>query len=79
MTLQEHIEYLKLAFRTVGLGFDNEQVETIILTTKTFSRKKARFTLMDAANIRAEINSKYKTEKDTELFEDLESLTEENV
>lgn len=76
MTPQEHIEYLKLAFRTVGLGFDNEQVEIIILTTKAFNRKKARFTLMDAARIRAEINLKYCQVKEPELFEDLDNLVE---
>jgi hypothetical protein len=59
MTLQEHIDYLQMAFRTVGLGFTSEQVETIMLTTKSFNRKKAKFTIMDAAIIRAAMNAKY--------------------
>jgi len=77
MTLQDHIDYLKLAFQTVGLGFNNEQVETIILTTKDFSRKKAKFTIMDAAIIRAHINSKYPPVLvDKVEFDELEEMTE---
>lgn len=76
MTPQQHIECLKMAFQTVGLGFSDEQVETIILTTQAVNKKKYRFTLMDAAKIRATIDTKYPPNKEPELFTDLKSLTE---
>ena len=74
MTPQEHIDYLRLAFQTVGLGFNKEQIETIILTTKAFNRKKARFSIMDAAKIRAEINTKYPPVAEPAWFDELEQM-----
>ena len=77
MTLQDHIDYLGLAFRCVGMGFTNEHIETIILTTNAFKRKKAKFSIMDAAIIRAHIVAKYPPVLVDKLeFDELEELAE---
>ena len=78
MTPHEHSTYLKLAFQAVGLGFNNEQIETIIMTTKAVNKKKGNFTLMDAAKIRAEINTKFPPIKEPELFDELEEILNES-
>jgi len=75
MTLQDHIDYLGMAFRCVGMGFTNEHIETIILTTTAFKRKKAKFSVMDAAIIRAAILTKYPPALvDKVEFDELEEL-----
>ena len=65
----EYSTYLKLAFQCVGYSFTDELVETIIMTTKAVTKKKGKFTLMDAAKIRAEINTKFPPVKEPELFD----------
>ena len=77
MTHQEHQTYLKLAFQTVGYSFTDELIETIILTTQAVNKKKGKFTLMDAAIIRAAINAKYHPVLiDKAEFEELERMEE---
>lgn len=78
MTPQEHITYLKLAFQSVGLGFTDELIEKIILTTQAVNKKKGRFSLMDAAKIQAYIHSKYPPVPEVDLFDDLDSLCQED-
>lgn len=77
MTPIEHATLLKLAFQAVGLCFNNEQIETIILTTQAVNEKKGRFTLMDAAKIQAEINTKFPPVKEPELFDELDEILKE--
>lgn len=77
MSPREHATYLNLAFRTVGLGFSDEQIEIIILTTKAVNKKKGRFNLMDAAKIRAEINTKYPPVVEPEILDELEQIEKE--
>ena len=69
--------YLKLAFQSVGYSFNDEQIETIILTTKSVDKKKGKFTLMDSAKIQADINAKYHSEP--ELFDELDELIKEQL
>lgn len=74
MTAEQNATYLKMAFQCVGLAFNEKQIETIILTTQAVRNKKCRFSLMDAANILAKINTKYPPVKEPELFEELERI-----
>lgn len=76
MTPKEHETYLKLAFQSVGYSFNDELIETIILTTRAVGKMKGKFTLMDAANIRAQMNAKYHPIKEPELFDDLDQIEE---
>lgn len=77
MTREQNALYLKMAFQCVGLAFTEKQIETIILTTDKVRNKKCRFSLMDAARILAEINTKYPPVKEPELFEELEQIEKE--
>ena len=70
---QDKLELLKLAFQCVGLGFTNEQVELISLTSESVKKKKGNFNLRDAAIIQAEVYKKYHSEKETE-FDELEQI-----
>ncbi len=73
MNQQDKLELLKLAFRCVGLGFTDEQVELISLTSESMHKKKGNFNLRDAAIIQAELYKKYHSENETE-FDELEQI-----
>jgi len=66
MNATEHRTYLKLAFQCVGLAFNDEHIETIILTTSMVNTKKGQFSLMNAAKIIADVNAKFHPVKNAE-------------
>ena len=63
MTVEEKINYLRIALALQNIGVSNETADRVIATYESVLQKEGKFSISDAVEIQLTLDRKYAQEK----------------